>query len=69
MVVGALFKNRHRVNFSHCSNKKSDYLLVRFVWIGKFYLNKCMGMGAASSCESLKQFSTALEWRGIVDPL
>ena len=42
--------------------RKSEYLLVAFVWIGTFYYDKCMGMGAASICKNLEQFSTALEW-------
>ena len=42
--------------------RKSEYLLVAFVWIETFYYDKCMGMGATSICKTLEQFSTALEW-------
>ena len=41
--------------------KESEYPLVGFVWKGKFYYDKCIGMGAASSCKTFELLSTALE--------
>ena len=42
--------------------EKASYPAVGFVWKGCFYYDKCMAMGAASSCRTFEQFSTALEW-------
>ena len=42
--------------------KKSEYPLVGCVCKGKLNYDKCMGMGAASSCKTFEQFITALEW-------
>ena len=39
-----------------------DYPLLGFTWGGKFYYDKCLVMGASSSCKSFEALSTALEW-------
>lgn len=39
-----------------------DYHLLGFTWNGAFYYDKCLAMGAASSCRTFEIFSTALEW-------
>ena len=36
--------------------------LVGFKWDGKYYFEKCLPMGASSSCKILEALSTALEW-------
>ena len=41
--------------------KESEYQPVGFVWKGKFYYDKCIGMGAASSWKTFELLSTALE--------
>jgi hypothetical protein len=40
----------------------SDYYLLGFTWEGKFYYDKCLPMGASSSCKIFETFSTALQW-------
>ncbi|MES9883311.1 MAG: reverse transcriptase domain-containing protein, partial [Sedimenticola sp.] len=39
-----------------------DYPLLGFCWEGLFYYDKCLPMGASSSCKIFEAFSTALEW-------
>ena len=39
-----------------------DYPLLGFMWSGEFYFDRCLPMGAASSCAIFERFSTALEW-------
>ena len=39
-----------------------DYDLLGIFWEGKFYFDKCLPMGASSSCKIWEAFSTALEW-------
>lgn len=39
-----------------------DYPLLGFKWEGNFYFDKCLPMGAASSCQIFETFSTALKW-------
>ena len=41
---------------------ESQYPLTGFVWKGKFYYDRCLAMGAASSCKTFEEFSSALEW-------
>ena len=36
--------------------------LVRFCWEDSFYFDKCLPIGASSSCKIWESFSTALEW-------
>ena len=40
----------------------SDYPLLGMCWRGKYYYDRCMPMGCASSCRTFEKFSTALEW-------
>ncbi len=39
-----------------------DYHLLGFHFKGKFYFDKCLSMGGASSCRIFEQVSTALNW-------
>ena len=39
-----------------------DYKLLGFKWRGKYYFDKCLPMGCASSCKIFELFSSALEW-------
>lgn len=38
----------------------TDYHLLGFSWNGLYYFDKCLPMGASSSCETFKKLSTAL---------
>ena len=40
----------------------SDYHLLGMKWQGEYYFDKCLPMGAASSCSIFERFSTFLEW-------
>ena len=40
----------------------SEYYLLGFKWDGKYYFDKCLPMGASSSCKIFEGLSTALEW-------
>lgn len=40
----------------------SNYHLLGFIWEGQIYYDKCMPMGASSSCPIFKSFSKALQW-------
>lgn len=42
--------------------KPSDYSLLGFMWDGKYYFDRCLPMGASSSCRTFEMLSTALEW-------
>ena len=39
----------------------TDYDLLRFFWQGKYYYDRVMPMGCASSCRTFEIFSTAIE--------
>ncbi len=39
-----------------------DYDLLGIFWQGKFYYDRAMPMGCASSCRTFETFSTALQW-------
>lgn len=39
-----------------------DYPLLGIKWNGKYFYDKCMPMGGASSCAIFEKFSTALHW-------
>ncbi|XP_062614297.1 uncharacterized protein LOC134276023 [Saccostrea cucullata] len=39
-----------------------DYHLLGFSWQGKYYFDKCLQMGASSSCQIFEKFSVALQW-------
>ena len=39
-----------------------DYDLLGFFWQGKYYYDRVMPMGCASSCRTFEMFSTAIEW-------
>ena len=41
---------------------ENQYPLVGFVWKETFYNDRCMVMGAASSCKTFEEVSSALEW-------
>ena len=40
----------------------ADYDLLGIFWQGKFYYDRVMPMGCASSCRTFEMFSTAVEW-------
>ena len=40
----------------------SDYHLLGMKWNGNYYLDRCLPMGASSSCLIFETFSTSLEW-------
>ncbi len=40
----------------------AQYHLMGFCFEGMFYVNKCLAMGARSSCRIFERFSTALQW-------
>ena len=40
----------------------SDYHLLGFTWKGQFFYDKCLPMGASSSCQIFEAFSSALQW-------
>ncbi|XP_061175932.1 uncharacterized protein LOC133184874 [Saccostrea echinata] len=40
----------------------SDYHLLGFSWKNKFYFDRCLPMGASSSCQIFEQLSVALQW-------
>lgn len=39
-----------------------DYPLLGFQWNGSFYYDRCLPMGASSSCQIFEAFSSALQW-------
>lgn len=39
-----------------------DYHLLGFTWEGQFYYERCLPMGASSSCQIFEKLSTALQW-------
>jgi hypothetical protein len=39
-----------------------DYHLLGFVWKSQFYFDRCLPMGASSSCHIFEQLSNALQW-------
>ena len=39
-----------------------DYPLLGFKWKGHYYFDRCLPMGASSSCQIFESFSTALQW-------
>ena len=41
-----------------------NYHLLDITWEGQFYFDKCLPMGASSSCHLFERFSTALEFIG-----
>ena len=40
----------------------SGYHLLGFSWNGAYYFDKCLPMGASSSCQIFEKLSTALHW-------
>lgn len=40
----------------------ADYYLLGFTWEGQYYYDKCLPMGASSSCQIFESFSSALQW-------
>ena len=40
----------------------ADYPLLGFKWDNKYYFDKCLPMGASSSCAIFEAFSSALQW-------
>ena len=42
--------------------RPSDYDLVGMFWQGKYYYDRVMPFGCASSCRTFEMFSTAIEW-------
>ena len=40
----------------------TDYRLFGFKFDGKFYFDKCLEMGCASSCAIFESFTTAIHW-------
>ena len=41
---------------------KFDYRLLGFHWAGGFFFDKCLAMGASSSCKSFEELSTSIQW-------
>ena len=39
-----------------------DYQLLGIQWRGKYYVDRCLPMGCASSCKTFEALSTAMEW-------
>lgn len=39
-----------------------DYNLLGFSWDNKFYYDKCLPMGASSSCQIFECLSNSLQW-------
>lgn len=39
-----------------------DYHFLGFTWKGQFYYERCLPMGASSSCQIFEKLSTALQW-------
>ena len=39
-----------------------DYHLLGFKWKGKYFFDRCLPMGASSSCQIFEKFSSALQW-------
>ena len=39
-----------------------DYHLLGFQWNGNYYFDKCLPMGASSSCQIFEKVSTSLHW-------
>ena len=42
--------------------RPQDYSLLGMTWQGKYYYDRAMPMGCASSCRTFEMFSSALEW-------
>ena len=42
--------------------KSSDYDLLGIFWQGRYYYDRAMPMGCASSCHTFEMFSAAIEW-------
>ena len=42
--------------------RPQDYPLLGMTWQGKYYYDRAMPMGCASSCRTFEMFSSALEW-------
>ena len=42
--------------------RPADYNLLGMCWRGKYYYDRCMPVGCASSCRTFKIFSSAIEW-------
>jgi hypothetical protein len=42
--------------------RPSDDYLLGMKWRGLYYFNRCLPMGAASSCKTFEVFSTVLQW-------
>lgn len=40
----------------------ADYHLLGFSWDNEFYFDKCLPMGASSSCQVFERLSVALQW-------
>ena len=40
----------------------NDYGLLGFTWQNTFYHDRCLPMGASTSCQTFESFSTALQW-------
>lgn len=40
----------------------ADYYLLGFTWNNLFYYDKCLPMGASSSCQIFEKFSSSLQW-------
>lgn len=40
----------------------SDYHLLGFIWNNLYYYDRCLPMGASSSCQIFERFSCALQW-------
>jgi hypothetical protein len=42
--------------------RPEDHCLLGMKWRSKYYYDRCLPMGAASSCKTFETFSTAIQW-------
>jgi hypothetical protein len=40
----------------------TDYHLLGFTWNNLYYYDRCLPMGASSSCQIFESFSSSLHW-------
>jgi len=70
-IIKSLGRNSYMAKTDICSAFRiipvhpSDYGLLGFRWDNKYYYDKCLPMGASSSCRIFETFSSALKWIAI----
>ena len=58
----ALAKTDVRSAFRIIPVHPNDYQLLGMQWRGKYYVDRCLPMGCASSCKTFEALSTAMKW-------